>query len=183
VFTAFVDLVHQATASKDNVFHVFLLNEAHRLILDRSSDLDPNNMHSENCGDDGNCAMFLDVGGSFGNFPKQLSVCLRELTRADPQQGSWSPVELATRRTVHTVYVALDQLRRYISTKPYEEGGNYEIGGILFNAILEMSGLPCLPVDFAGDRWEGYTQLALDGDMGPLMVNVLNELIRGLAMS
>ena len=51
----------------------------------------------------------------------------------------------------------------------------------MFNAILEMSGLASLPIDFASDIWEGYIQMALDGDMGPLMVNVLNELIQSLA--
>lgn len=46
-----------------------------------------------------------------------------------------------------------------------------------------MSGLPCLPINFASERWVEYTQMALEGDLEPLMVIVLNELIQGLTKS
>ena len=64
--------------------------------------------------------------------------------------------------------------------RPHEEK-NYEMATILLNAILEVTGLPCLAIDFADEKWGGYyAQTALHGNMEPLVVNTLKELIEAL---
>lgn len=158
-----------------------------RLIIDLPSDLNPNNLHSEFCPEDLDCPAFFNIPVALYYFPAPLSRCLQELTNANSDASKllkWfsSPEKLAARKTIRTVYVALDQLRRYITAKPCQEG-NYAVAEILFNAILEMSGLPCLSINFASERWVEYTQMALKGDLEPLMVVVLNELIQSLTRS
>jgi len=55
--------------------------------------------------------------------------------------------------------------------------------GFFLMQFLEMSGLLCLPFNVASERWVGNTQISLEGDLQPLMVIVLTELIQGLARS
>jgi hypothetical protein len=55
-----------------------------------------------------------------------------------------------------------------------------EFGGILFNAILELVGLPCLDIDFGSEKWAPATLKAVNGDLDPLLKGVLEELVIAL---
>lgn len=87
-----------------------------------------------------------------------------------------SGLQLSVHKSVQTSFFAVDFLRRYIQINPYEKG-NVIVATILFNAVLEVVGLPTLNIDFADKTWAFYTLKAVDGDMEPLLVKVLEELI------
>lgn len=163
--------------------HDYTLNEAHRLILGLPSDLNHDNPHSEHCDEDLSCPSFTEISESMVDFCVSFDECLNELTMKSPKPSKlwkWllSPKKLAARKTIRTVYIAVDLARKYIAAEIYED--NDEFAGIMLNVILEMTGLPCLPIDLGSEKWRGYTQMALNGNMEPLMVNTLNELIEYL---
>jgi hypothetical protein len=114
---------------------------------------------------------------------ESLTSCFTELTRAP--STTWSLVTWVTCRgnsvhkTVRTVAFAIDQLRRYIRLSPFATG-SVEFGGILFNAILELVGLPCLNIDFGSEKWAPATLKAVNGDLDPLLKGVLEELVVAL---
>jgi hypothetical protein len=161
------------------------MNEAHRHLIGLSSDLDRNNPHSKDCDDDALCATFTELPQSIIDHSSRLAHCLARLAQKSPDcsyRWGWfeSRENLAVKKTIRTVYLALDQFQRYISMRPHEEK-NYELATILLNAILEVTGLPCLSIDFADEKWGGYyAQTALHGNMEPLVVNTLKELIEAL---
>ena len=163
----------------------YTVNEAHRHLIGLSSDLDQNNPHSIDCDDDALCATFSELPQSISSHTSRLAHCLARLAQKSLDCSSrwgWfrSRENLAVKKTIRTVYLTLDQFQRYISMRPHEEK-NYEMATILLNAILEVTGLPCLAIDFADEKWGGYyAQTALHGNMEPLVVNTLKELIEAL---
>jgi len=156
------------------------VNEAHRLLIGLSF-----NPHPKDCGDDGLCETFTKVPQSISDHSSRVAYCLAQLTQKSQDwsyRWGWfgSREDRAVEKTIRTVYLALDLFQRYISMRPYEEK-NYELATLLLNGILEATGLPCLSIDFADDKWgRSYAQNALHGNMEPLLVNTLKELIEAL---
>jgi hypothetical protein len=71
--------------------------------------------------------------------------------------------------------IAIDAVQKYIRLSPFEKG-NVQFAGIVFNAVLEVVGLPSLNIDFGSEEWAGFTLKAVDGDLEPLLGKVLDKL-------
>jgi len=165
----------------------YFVNEAHRLLLGLSSDLDKHNPHSKNCNGDSApfCEAFTEVPPSIPEYSGRFAACLPQLTKKSqvlsyPWGWFGSRENRAVQKAVQTVYLALDQFQAYIAMRPYEKK-NYEMATILLNAILETTGLPCLSMDFVEENLDGaYAQPALGTNMESLLVNTLKQLIEAL---
>jgi len=109
-------------------------------------------------------------------FTISFSHCFTNLTRfALPVRGH-SDANRAVYKTIRTVYLALNGLRMYIRMSPFTQN-NIQLAGVLFNAILEVVGLPCLNIDFGSEEWAWYTLKAADGDLDSLLRKVLELMI------
>jgi hypothetical protein len=157
------------------------LSHSHRNLIGLSSDFPPPEYPHLMSRKPGDLIPYLphpilEITGS-------LTSCFDELTRASSR--TWSPVTWVPSRgnsvhkTVRTVGFAIDQLRRYIRLSPFATG-SVEFGGILFNAILALVGLPYLNIDFGSEKWSPATLKAVNGDLDPLLKAVLEELVIAL---
>ena len=83
--------------------------------------------------------------------------------------------DIAVHEIVQVIYSAVHSLREYIRLCPFD-AGIVELGGIFFDVVLEMVGLPSLKIDFAADEWAKSTVTAISGDLQPLVYKVLDRL-------
>src|SRR5947207_4049333 len=123
---------------------------------------------------------------SIQHFEKRFNRCFTELTQS--RQPWWKPStwipgsNSAANRAIRTISFALDSSIDYIRFRPYSQG-TIRFAGILFNAILEVAGLPSLNIQFGDEMWACYTLKAMDGNLEPLLDRVLDELVVALDLS
>ena len=124
------------------------------------------------------------ISDSLLKFQDRFNLCYRDLTQQSwrrPSTSTHGP-DLATNTAIRTISIALDLSTDYIRLSPYSQG-TFRFAGSLFNAVLEVVGLPSLNVKFGDEAWAWYTFKALGGNMEPLLSRVLHELVFALAQS
>lgn len=124
-----------------------------------------------------------EIPTSIHTFAVRFSRCFSELTQS--RQSWWNPTAWIPRpnsaadKAIRTTLFALDSAVDYIRIRPYSQG-SLQLAGILFNAVLEVAGLPSLNIDFGDETWAWYTLKAVDGNLEPLSSRVLDELVIAL---
>jgi hypothetical protein len=151
------------------------ISEGHRHTIGMDSIFGPPYYHQANTPD-----FIPQIPISIENFAKLFNRGFTELTQL--QRSWWKPItwipssNSAAKQAIRTILFALDSSINYLRLRPYSQG-TIRFAGILFNAVLEIVGLPSLNIQFGDETWAWYTLKAVDEDLEPLLNRVLDELV------
>jgi hypothetical protein len=178
VFQIFLGLLHRPQSDGEMI--AMDLNEAHRHIIGL-----PSLLGNPYYPDVNNLDYYPPIPFAVRAYAASFCQCFTELTHSKSwwMFNGWTAAsgsQLAAHKAIRTSYFALNFLRKYIQLNPHSHA-NVHLAGILFNAILEVVGLPSLDIDFADEKWAYYTLKAVDGDMELLLERVLEKLVVVLA--